>query len=52
MNTEVDSLNNNAATRIILESMRTSGRYKKIIFISSSVYGKPDVIPTPEGKVL
>ena len=49
LNTEAIFLNNIAATRNLLECMRTSNKCKKIIFASTSaVYGDASVIPTPE----
>lgn len=47
--TTVDFRNNIVATHNVLEAMRKSSRCKQIIFTSSStVYGEPSAIPTPE----
>lgn len=47
--TSIDFRNNIVATHNLLEAMRKSTRCKQIIFTSSStVYGEPSVIPTPE----
>lgn len=48
-NTEVDYQQNILATYYLLEAMRTSQTCKKVVFTSSStVYGEPELIPTPE----
>ena len=49
IDTTVDLRNNLIATYNLLEAMRKSDNCKRIVFTSSStVYGEPSIIPTPE----
>lgn len=47
-NTQVDIDQNILGTRSVLEAMRTSGARHIVFTSSATVYGEPDLFPTPE----